>query len=414
MPCREVTTPCSRSNFDSQHPEGRTSKPCMTMPSGISSLFLFHTPSNVGYAIGQAESIFFRVGMELAGSDSSKVHFGFRDLDGGHPRSLPLTFKNLISYNYYDRNKQNIHYLTEYARQNQIELVVLYDIQPVDPLFRPLKKAGVRAILSYWGATISSRMPLWKLMLKRLEIALAPSRLDGLIFQSQAMADLAIYGRGVPRSMIDIVYSGVDISLFRPQRSTYVYDLFGFPRDKKVIVYSGHMEARKGTETLMRAAVDLLHRRKRPDVCFLLCGNKGNESEPLQQIYAGLGLDSLIKFAGYRSDMDKIYPSCFCGVIPTSGWDSFPRSPVEMAASGLPVIASRIDGLPESVLDGQTGLLCQPGSAPDLADCIEKMLDHPEIAAEFGRRGRDRCEKELNRDRQCARLRELFLKRLAI
>lgn len=378
------------------------------------SLFLFHTVSNVGYAIGPAEALFYEVGLEIAGGDPSRVHFGFLSLDGGQPRSLPDSFKNLIAYNYCDRDPRNIQRLADYVKQNQIRLVVIYDIQPVDPLFRSLRKAGVRTIVSYWGATISSRMPQWKLTLKRLEVALSRSKVDGLIFQSKAMADLAIYGRGVPEEMIDVVYTGADISVFTPARSAYVYEALDLPRDRKVIVYAGHMEPRKGVRTLVEAAIELLLHRKRHDVCFLLLGNKGDESKPYERLYAGLGVDRLIRFGGYRSDVAKIYPSCFCGVIPTSGWDSFPRSPLEMAASGLPVIAARLQGLPESVLDRQTGLLFEPGNSKELADCLETLLDGPELAAEFGRLGRERCERELNRENQRRRLREVFLKRMGI
>jgi glycosyltransferase involved in cell wall biosynthesis len=383
-------------------------------PSATSCLFLFHTDSNVGYSIEPAEKLFYEVGLELAGGDTSRVHFAFRNLDGGHPRSLPSNFKNLIAYDYSDLSQHNIRMLADYVKQKQIHLVFIYDIDPVQPLFRPLRKAGVRAIISFWGAPISSRAPFWKLALKRLQIVASRSKVDGLIFESNAMADLAIYGRGVPSHMVDMVYNGVDTSVFKPARSTYVYEALGLPRDKKVVIYSGHMESRKGVRTLIEAAIELLHRRKRQDVCFLLCGNKGNESKQYEDLYGGLGIEGLIRFGGYRSDMAKIYPSCFCGVIPTSGWDSFPRSPVEMASSGLPVIAARLQGLQESVLDGETGMLFTPSNAQDLSDRIETLLEKPNLAAEYGRHGRERCEQELSRENQRKRLCEVCLKWLGM
>jgi glycosyltransferase involved in cell wall biosynthesis len=83
-----------------------------------------------------------------------------------------------------------------------------------------------------------------------------------------------------------------------------------------------------------------------------------------------------------------------------------------MAASGLPVIASRLHGLPEAVLDRKTGLLFEPGNPQALATCIEELLDHPEKAMEYGRRGRERCETELTIQKQREHLRTVFLKRL--
>ena len=160
--------------------------------SSTSCLFLFHTDSNVGYSIEPAEKLFYEVGLELAGRNPARVHFAFRNLDGGHPRSLPNYFKNIIAYDYFDQDQRNIQLLADYIKQKQIRLVFIYDIQPVDPLFRPLRKAGARVIISFWGAPISSRSPLWKLTLKRLQIVASRSKVDGLIFESNAMADLAI------------------------------------------------------------------------------------------------------------------------------------------------------------------------------------------------------------------------------
>jgi len=379
----------------------------------FSSLFLFHTVSNVGYSIEPAERLFYELGLNLAGGDPRQIHFGFKNLEGGPPRSLPKDFQNLIAYDYYDRSRSNIKWLAEYVKRNEIKLVFIYDIQPIDPLFKPLRKAGVRAILSFWGAPISSRMPGWKVALKRLGIYLSRSKVDGLIFESQAMADLGIYGRGIPPQMVDMVYNGVDPSIYKPERSTYVYDVLGLPQSKKVVVYAGHMEPRKGLPTLIDAAIELLRRRQRTDVCFVICGNKGDESKPYEARYANLGIGDSIRFGGYRSDLARIYPSCFCGVIPSSGWDSFPRSPIEMAACGLPIVGARLQGLPESILDRKTGMLFEPGNSKELADSIEVLLDNPGLAEEYGRNGRKRCENELSRATQLRRLCEVCRERLS-
>jgi glycosyltransferase involved in cell wall biosynthesis len=377
------------------------------------SLFLFHTGSNVGYAIAPLETLFYEVALEITG-DPSRVHFGYRNFDRGQPRTLPTSFKNLIAYDYFNQDPRNIRYLADYVKHKQICLVVILDIQPIDPLFKPLRGAGAGTIVTYWGATISSRMPQWKLALKRLQVATSRSKVDGLIFESKAMADLAIYGRGVPPAMIDIVPLGVDTGLFRPMASNYAYEALGLPRERKIVFYAGHMEPRKGVQTLIEAAIELLDHRNRKDVCFLLCGNKADESKQYEQMYAGLGIGQLIRFGGYRSDVASIYPSCFCGVIPSTGWDSFPRTSLEMAAAGLPVIASRLQGLPEAVLDRETGLLYEPGKAKALADCIETLLADPELAAQYGARGRERCEKELNIENQRRRFRAVLLKRLGV
>jgi len=372
----------------------RSPAPVGHMP--FSSLFVFHCRANTGYAIAALETLFYEAGLELAGGDPTKVHFSYSSLEKGLPTNLPPELRNIIQFDFNAKYAAAIERVAAYARDNEIRFALFFDIQPIHPVFRPLRSAGVRTILSYWGAPISSYMPAWKLNLKRLQLALSRSKADGLIFESQAMADLAIYGRGVPRSMIDVVPLGVDTELYKPERSDYVYEALGLPRDRRVVVYAGHMEKRKGVRTLIEAAMELLLRRRRSDVCFLLFGNKGDESREFERMYEGSGIEGLIKFGGYRSDLPKIYPGCFCGVIPSTGWDSYPCSPVEMAACGLPVVASRLQGLCEVVQAGKTGLLYPPGNSQALADCLENLLDHPELAEKYGQQGRRRCETELS------------------
>jgi glycosyltransferase involved in cell wall biosynthesis len=378
----------------------------------ISSLFLLHLGSNAGYAISPLETLFYEVGKDIAGGDAMRVHFGYCRLDGGHPRALPPDFGNVIAFDFSDTTPGNLRRLAAYVERHGIRLAVIFDIQPVHPLFRALRGAGVTTVLGYWGASISSRMPAWKLALKRLQMATSRSKVDGLIFESQAMADLAVYGRGVRRDMIDVVPLGVDIARFHPERSDYAHRTLAIPTDRRIVVYAGHMEPRKGVRTLVEAAIELLHERGRSDVSFLLCGNTGDQSHEYERMYAGLGIAEWIRFGGYRRDLAELYRSCFCGVIPSTGWDSFTFASVEMAATGLPIVASRLQGLPEAVLNGQTGLLFEPGNAQALADCLETLLDRPEVAAEYGRRGRERCERELNRDVQRERFLAVVRRRL--
>jgi glycosyltransferase involved in cell wall biosynthesis len=371
----------------------------------IPSLFSIPFGTNVGYAIADLESVFYRLGLELALGNESCVHFAYRGFERGHPTSLPANFSNLIEANLSEAQspeemKAMIQGMAKYVRQNRIKFILFFDIQPIHPVFRALRKAGVLTIISYWGAPISSVMPLWKRLLKRLQLAFSTSRLDGLIFESQAMAQLARQGRGVPKGMIDVVPLGIDQSKYISDPSNYVYKVFPFSPSRRVIIYCGHMESRKGVRVLIEAAIELLLHRKRQDACFLLCGNKETESLEYEKLYDGMGIETLIKFGGYRADLAKIYPSCFCGVIPSSGWDSFPRTSLEIASAGLPIIGSRLGGLPEAILDGKTGLLFEPGNAFQLADKIEFLLDNPQVARTLGRQGQERCANELTMQKQ--------------
>lgn len=377
----------------------------------VASLFLSFLGSNPGFAIEPLESMFCRAALELSCGDPTRVHFSFPSLDRGAPRNLPPDI-NVIHYDFRKGGRAETEQLLEYVRKHDVQLVQFFDMQMVHPLHTKLRKAGVRTIISYVGSMISGPQPKWKYFLKRLAVILSRSRLDAVIFESQAMADLGIYGRGIPRHLVDIVPLGVDVDLFHPHDSPHVYTQFGLPRDRRVVVYSGHVIRRKGIHILIEAAVELLTRRDRKDVCFLICGNRNGDSKEFESIYAGKGLDSFIRFAGYRSDIKDIFSSSFCGVIPSVGWDSFTLTSLEMAACGLPIVASRLQGLKEAIVDGTTGILYTPGNAKLLADNLQALLDNPNRAQELGRNGRKRCEAEFTLEIQFRRYLAALKKRL--
>lgn len=378
----------------------------------LRSMVVMHVPANAGFAIAPLESLFAALLLELAGQDRQAVHFAYPTVGDVPPQTLPDGVRFMAFDTGNGQDPDDV--LAAYAKAHRIDLVLFFDKQPVSPLHGKLRRAGVRCLLSYWGAEISSPNPWWRLLLKRLQVALSQSRLDGLIFESHAMAKLATHGRGVPAGMVDVVPLGVDISRFSPVRTDYAHRVFSIDPSKRIIVYAGHMEARKGVATLVRAAAELLDHRQRSDVCFLIFGNRPGESDQFQPLMQGANVTGNLIFAGYRPDLHLCFPGCFAGVIPSVGWDSFPRTSVELAACALPLVVSRLGGLPECVVEGETGLIFPPGDHIALANHLESLLDDPARATLMGSAGRSRCERELTIEVQSQRLRNVLGNRLHI
>ena len=353
-------------------------------------------PTNTGYAISSLERLFYHCAVDLADGDARGVHFTYPSLAAGAPQCLPQEFQQYSAFDTADTSPANLAALTRLCREKKIDLAITFDMQPIHPIYAALRNGGVRKIVAYWGGPISGLSPWWKLMLKRAQLAVSNSKADGLIFESQSMAHLATHGRGAPASMIDVVPLGVDVEKFKPADSAYAHQTFDLPRERRVIIFTGHCSPRKGIGTLVDAAIELLHVRRRTDLVFLFCGNRNDESKPFEAKYQGMDIAPWIRFLGYRTDVREILQSAFCGVLPSTGWDSFTMSSVEMAATGLPIIASRLQGLEEAVVHEQTGLLFEPGNAQALADSIERLANDPDQAKQFGRNGRTRCERELS------------------
>jgi glycosyltransferase involved in cell wall biosynthesis len=85
-------------------------------------------------------------------------------------------------------------------------------------------------------------------------------------------------------------------------------------------------------------------------------------------------------------------------VVPTIAQEGLSRTSVEAMAAGRPVVASRIGGLPFTVVDGVTGLLCEPGDPGDLARKLEALLDDSDLRRRMGLAGRRRFEEEFTWD----------------
>jgi glycosyltransferase involved in cell wall biosynthesis len=107
-------------------------------------------------------------------------------------------------------------------------------------------------------------------------------------------------------------------------------------------------------------------------------------------------IDEFTRSVGWCSlaDLPRHYREADICLVPTIAQDSLSRTSVEAIASGIPVIATRIGGLPYTVTDGVTGLLFEPGDSMDLARKITRLLDDAELRRRMGLAGRKRFEED--------------------
>jgi glycosyltransferase involved in cell wall biosynthesis len=368
-----------------------------------STLVFIPFASDTGYAIAGYRDALFEAA-RLSTGDASRVHLACTKLVPGHESRVPIDPRNLFELDPSDpvsvaRAAQRIH-------TAGISTFLGVDV-PTDGFpFAAFRRAGVRNVVAYHGAPVSGINRGAKLWLKRLEMRLRPNLPDHYIFESEAMRETAVHGRGIPRDATSVVYLGVDPNRFTPARARvgYAHDLFAIPPERSLVFYSGHMEARKGVDVIMRAALELVVSRGRTDVQFLLAGNRDGEEQPFLALLRGTPAEDHVRFLGYRDDLPDIEAVCRLGVIASTGWDSLTYSAIEMAASGLPIVVSRLQGLVETVEDGKTGFLFRPGDPAELSDRIEQVLDDPDLCAAMGKRARTRVLEGFTRDHQISAL----------
>jgi len=206
-------------------------------------------------------------------------------------------------------------------------------------------------------------------------------RVDGVVAISQAIADLLI-DAGVSAKKIRLIRSGIEAERFSTAASRT-------PSGEGDIVLGclGVLESRKGHRYLLDALA-LLKMRGLKVKCLI--GGAGVLRDELGKQVANQGLEDAVQFLGFVSDAPSFMAAIDFFVMP-SLYEGLGVAALEAMAAGKAVIASRVGGLAESVVDGQTGLLVDVQNPIALADAIEKLARNPGLACEMGRRGRARA-----------------------
>ncbi|MGH7817815.1 MAG: glycosyltransferase family 4 protein [Candidatus Binatia bacterium] len=207
-------------------------------------------------------------------------------------------------------------------------------------------------------------------------------RVDGVIAISQSIADLLV-AAAVDRQKLRVIPSGIDARRFAdqarlPERTS----------GATVVGCIGVLEERKGQRFLLEAAAKVKSQGLK--LQYRIAGT-GSLRRQLERDTARLGLRDDVQFLGFVSDTTGFLAAIDLFVMP-SLFEGLGVAALEAMAAGKPVIASRIGGLAESVVDGVTGLLVRPGDGAALADAIEKLVREPSRAAAMGSQGRERVE----------------------
>src|SRR5712671_547512 len=209
---------------------------------------------------------------------------------------------------------------------------------------------------------------------------------------------------------IQRVYNGIDLERFPAPRSCNGDRI---PR----IVSVGRLVPFKGFDDLIDACAKLASRRI-DFVCDII--GDGPLRETIQAKIEQLDLSSRVNLLGSLSQgavLEKLQAADIFALASTTdaqgATDVFPTVILEAMASARPVVSTRLAGIPELVVDGQTGTLAPPGDSTALAHALEQLLRDPELRLRFGHSGRARIEQDFRIEKTVAPLIDLFQKNSA-
>ncbi|HET7306562.1 MAG TPA: TIGR03088 family PEP-CTERM/XrtA system glycosyltransferase [Gammaproteobacteria bacterium] len=207
---------------------------------------------------------------------------------------------------------------------------------------------------------------------------------------------------GIPGERVLSICNGVDTAAFCPGRRARqaLAAIAGreFGPGKFIVGTVGRMDPVKDQVTLARAFATLLreHPALQETVRLVMIGDGPLRSES-KAVLEREGLSALAWLPGRRDDIAAILQGLDVFVLPSLN-EGISNTILEAMASGLPVIATRVGGNPELVLDGRTGALIPPADAAALAGAIGHYVAAPERAVAHGQAGRERAEREFSLD----------------
>lgn len=232
----------------------------------------------------------------------------------------------------------------------------------------------------------------WEHPLRRRIKAWAARRSWRVVANSDAGARGAAEAMGLAPGSLQVIYNGVAAGDAAPGDAARLREQLGIPPAAPVALFVGRLVEHKDVPTLLRAAARLRER----GLCLLLAGD-GPLAGTLQAGIEQLGLGSQVRLLGQRDDTAALMHLCDMVVLPSVS-EGLSNVIIEAMMQRRPVIASRVGGNVELVRDEATGLLFEAGDDAQLAACMARLLDDPQLRARLGDAAGERATRHFSVD----------------
>ncbi len=216
-----------------------------------------------------------------------------------------------------------------------------------------------------------------------------------------------LVAQGMPAERISVIHNGVDLRAFaRAEQGRDVRAEWGVPPGARLLVTVGRLAPAKGHADLLEAVARLAAEPRWGEMMLLVVGSGALRAQ-LEAQAARLGLAERVIFVGFQRDVQPFVRAAEVFVLP-SVQEGLSLSALEAMALGKPVVACRVGGTPEVVVDGETGLLVAPGRPRELARALEQLLSNPDQAAAMGAAGQRRVREAFDLEQMVTRIEERY------
>lgn len=235
---------------------------------------------------------------------------------------------------------------------------------------------------------------------------------DRVISVSEEARRHHLEASGAAAAQVVTLYNGIDLSPFASIDAAHtratVREELGIPHQASVLTTVAVLRPPKGLEFMIRALPDIL--ASGMDVLYLVVGD-GPHRQALEEEVRRAGVEERVIFAGMRTDIPRLLAASDIFVLP-SLTEALPTVLAEAMAARLPVVASRVGGIPEMITPGVNGLLVETEDVTGLAQACLQLLRDAAMRARLAEGGEDIVQNKFNICRQVDELEQLYLHQL--
>lgn len=228
-----------------------------------------------------------------------------------------------------------------------------------------------------------------------------------LVAVSRAVKDNYVR-QGVAEEKIVVALNAVDLRVFSPLEGALRADLrkeLGLDQGHVYLLAAGRLIPWKGYEIFLRAFAGVV--ADFPSARALIVGS-GSDTGRLKQLAADLSIQERVRFVEHTHSIQDYLRAADIVVHPSSNPDPFPRIVIEAMACGRPVVATNTGGIPEAVVDGETGFLVPPKSVAILQQRLTELVQSPQARSKMGEFARKLAEQEYDDSQYSLRIMKLY------
>jgi glycosyltransferase involved in cell wall biosynthesis len=307
---------------------------------------------------------------------------------------------DVLTYNF-PRILRCVDEIASRLRNIEADVLVTSGYKPDIFGWRAARRIGIPIVVVSHGWTAATlKVRVYEMLDRRVH-----ARADAVVSVSEGQA-AKVRAAGVRDERNHVIPNAIGEEAFAPadpaDRAALVRM---FPHQPlKIVGAAGRLSPEKGFEVLVDVAAELC--ASRSDVGVVIFGD-GPLRGRLERRIVDRRLEGRVILAGFRRDVGRFVPHFDVGVLP-SFTEGLPVTLLEMAAAGLAIVGSRVGGIPEILVDGDTGLLVEPGRPRELVESVSRLLGDETLRRRLGDNARERVRSQYSFTGQSLRYQALF------